>query len=916
MAFSRVRTGRGPLERNRGRTPGTDAPKRPRSTDRSTSTTSRSSSSRANGPVTTVYTQAIGAANALRRKQKKSLKVLRGNTTEAELERVIARNARQVGLGLRSGMWLPTNAIAKTSASTDNQPRKKIQRGPCRSKHRSPSTSPTALLDPIAAQVAAGGAARVIEMHLAANAEREQAYLDECNRDDDRLEALMSGSVDDQTLAAAEAARLQSLLAGTELAKREAYEEHRTQPTLLASTITGNGATVDEEQPVELSYRQQASKLLNTNEAHAARKELRTNQLVSVAIDRLWLLVTGYGRTAQLNRQMFINFHILVQKAIDLDGAFDVFEAERSAELEWEADTALSSKTQQEDRKDTLSRKMSHQQFHDSLFELVDIWTAEISAQAYAAFLWQLLQRISYISVVFDDSARDNFRTREKFSHDRQGASKWEKVRKNQQGQRFAARYCAKTLDAVLSWIHQPTKEIYTHPHLFKVSNMCPSCAYHESTNRMTRVVVCAYAGHLLQEVEEQTQLLRAELIEDDTYMHGAGAVDTSREIVRNSSHSCSGLVSGTAVGWPFDGTSEPKGGALAKKSEVFEVVTGRRVSTNFRDKNSKKNPSSTRKGLADRRMAAFCTCRRCQAVGAVQRLWRGFLGRRRAFRVKMEKDAACAIQNQARRWLARRHAAATMIQRSWRCCAGNVHLRNSNTGIAAVVAPADGAADESSESKLEPQPQESGVMQQDCGTKNHPRLRPYYSHTDDEGEASLDASDGHLATQHHASQQLCLSGVSVAMQRAAVPLLTDLSAEALHRDRERCRQQKAKVTSTAMLKLADAVRGGPSHRSSSMREQRNGDYAQRMSFSMEPAYNDWVPTRTSSQRSTCDPLLLSKLLLRSRSTPPHKQSAGVRRMRGRDKGSLQRPVSAPSSRQPHHHKNILVCGESLSKPI
>ena len=41
----------------------------------------------------------------------------------------------------------------------------------------------------------------------------------------------------------------------------------------------------------------------------------------------------------------------------------------------------------------------------------------------------------------------------------------------------------------------------------------------------------------MMQEVEEQTQLLRAEMIEDDTLLHGADAVDTSKDIMRSSSN-------------------------------------------------------------------------------------------------------------------------------------------------------------------------------------------------------------------------------------------------------------------------------------------------------------------------------------------------------------------------------------------
>ena len=453
MAFSRVGTGRGPLECNRAGPHGAKGAKHG-------STDSHCATPRfAGGPATTVYTQAIGAANALRRKHCKTLKKLRSIAAETELEREIARNARQVGLGLRSGLWLPTNAIAKTSSSIDNQPREGTKRGARHGQRRSPSPPPTPRSDPIAAQVAAGGAAQLIEAHLAANAALEQAYLDERKRDNEQLESLASDAAGYQALA--KLAQIQSLLSETELMTAQGAEYKPTPETL---PLTLGPATADEDLSVLVPYRQQSSKRLNTDAANVARKQLRDDPLVSVAVDRLWLLAIGYGHITLLDRQTFLNFHILVQKALDLDSSFDVFEAERAAVAEWEADTVSPSGIVGVDN------RMSHQQFHDSLFELVDIWTCEINAQAYGAFLWQLLQRISCICIVFDDSLLDDFRTREIFSHDRRGAAAWETVRRCHQGQEFAARYSLKALDEVLPWNEQPPTAIYTHPQLFKVS--------------------------------------------------------------------------------------------------------------------------------------------------------------------------------------------------------------------------------------------------------------------------------------------------------------------------------------------------------------------------------------------------------------------------------------------------------------
>lgn len=389
MAFSRVGTGRGPLETLTRGGPPTRTQSAEQGANDGQSVASRSGGARPDGPVTTVYTQAIGAANALRRKQRKTLKTLGSNATQRDLERAVARNARQVGLGLRSGMWFPTNAIAKTSSSIDNQPGEGMKLRKRQRKRRSPSmpANPPLVLDPITAQIAADGAAGAIEAHLAANTARERAYSYERQHDEEQLERLVSGGEDDQTISTANLARLQSLFAET-----PAAESRHGQST---RQLTQGIATDD--QVMAVSYRQQSSERLNTDVAHAARQELRVDPLVCVAIDRVWLLLTGYGRSTHLDRETFLNFNVLVQKALDLDSSFDVFEAERSAAAEWEADTASLSaaradKIHEEECFEGISKRqrMSHQQFHDSLFELVDIWTCEISSQSYAAFLWQV----------------------------------------------------------------------------------------------------------------------------------------------------------------------------------------------------------------------------------------------------------------------------------------------------------------------------------------------------------------------------------------------------------------------------------------------------------------------------------------------------------------------------------------------
>lgn len=397
--------------------------------------------------------------------------------------------------------------------------------------------------------------------------------------------------------------------------------------------------------------------------------------------------------------------------------------------------------------------------------------------------------------------------------------------------------------------------------------------------------------------MEAQTQLLRAELVQDAAHLHGSDAVDTtvSKDALRSCSHSFSGLVSGTAVGWPFDGSSKPKGGAYTRQ-ETYEVVTGRRVLNRFRDKKGQKSEMHTRKRLSNRRMVSLCTCQRCQAACAVERCWRGLLGRRLALRVRTERDAARTIQTGARRWLERRQIAAIEIQSVWRGYMARVHLCGSDKcPVVATTSPVDDelasicATDETPEPQMEPEPLvEFESPRKEPGPEEFSRLRPYYSHAHDDREFNDDET---------IQGQLFLNGVSVAVQHAAVPLLVELSAEALHRDRERARQQKAYVAPVTMLKLAGAVRGDPLTRSDVF-WARERDFARGHPVSFEAAAHEWAPTRTSFQRSTSDPQLLSKLLLRRRSSRnANPRAAKMRKSRERVRGSSRRPASAPSSR-------------------
>ena len=113
-----------------------------------------------------------------------------------------------------------------------------------------------------------------------------------------------------------------------------------------------------------------------TPAAVKARAQLSDHPSVVAGVDRLWCLATRHGETA-VSRQ---HFSVCIQLALDVDGDFNVFKAEKVAASDWLEDTP---------RAGGADASMQHAAFHATIFELVDLWTADISASSYAAFLLQ-----------------------------------------------------------------------------------------------------------------------------------------------------------------------------------------------------------------------------------------------------------------------------------------------------------------------------------------------------------------------------------------------------------------------------------------------------------------------------------------------------------------------------------------------
>jgi hypothetical protein len=225
----------------------------------------------------------------------------------------------------------------------------------------------------------------------------------------------------------------------------------------------------------------------------------------------------------------------------------------------------------------------------------------------------------------------------------------------------------------------------------------------------------------------------------------------------------------------------------------------------------------------------------------------------------------------------------------------------SSDDEVAGICAAAAAAAAAAAVDHPEPEPAPELSLSLESLSWTTPegrsRMRPFYSHADEH----TPEAGGPQQTEQGRKEQLFLHGVNIAVQRAAAPLLLELSAETLHRERELTRQQKA----VAVLKMA---RPEPVRRHDQL-EPRSAVAAG--SAGSLDATGRASPTRTSAQRSTCDPQLLSKLLLQSRrSKEREREKEATARVR-RPQSAAQRPRSA----RRRHHRPTSAPASRRSEP-
>mmetsp|Transcript_19397 Transcript_19397/g.34635 ORF Transcript_19397/g.34635 Transcript_19397/m.34635 type:complete len:214 (+) Transcript_19397:183-824(+) len=129
-----------------------------------------------------------------------------------------------------------------------------------------------------------------------------------------------------------------------------------------------------------IPYRLQGDKRMYTKKALAQREALSENPNVTKSIQRIWNAIPKHNGT--LDQKHYMMFFMRVCKLLNPDMDFDT--AARTVQSDFERDT-----------KGNALKCLDESSFQKAMFELVDIWTLDISVEEYVTFLELLLDRMS-----------------------------------------------------------------------------------------------------------------------------------------------------------------------------------------------------------------------------------------------------------------------------------------------------------------------------------------------------------------------------------------------------------------------------------------------------------------------------------------------------------------------------------------
>jgi hypothetical protein len=135
----------------------------------------------------------------------------------------------------------------------------------------------------------------------------------------------------------------------------------------------------ESDDPNATPYHLQGDERFNSNENLKRREALKRHVLVKKQIQRMWKLLDDNGM-GSISRKKYSQFYLRVSKILQPSLRYE------------DAVKVVRNDFMQDTKGET---RLSYMLFFDSLFQVADIWTADISGKSYATFLDKLFRRMT-----------------------------------------------------------------------------------------------------------------------------------------------------------------------------------------------------------------------------------------------------------------------------------------------------------------------------------------------------------------------------------------------------------------------------------------------------------------------------------------------------------------------------------------
>ena len=158
----------------------------------------------------------------------------------------------------------------------------------------------------------------------------------------------------------------------------ERRRKGRTNSVGMVSSLD-NSLTMFEELRKTFGVDEMESDGVNSDKALLQREALRFSKKINAHIALLWVASVQGGKSKRMTRPQYMLLNKKLQIAVF--GSYDPIKGYQMALDDWESDSKG-------------KNFLDYQKFKLSWFQLVDLWTEEISEEVYCSFIAQLVQRL------------------------------------------------------------------------------------------------------------------------------------------------------------------------------------------------------------------------------------------------------------------------------------------------------------------------------------------------------------------------------------------------------------------------------------------------------------------------------------------------------------------------------------------